>query len=42
MKLVKNEDGTVSFVSDGKILSFKGSNCTWNTYNEDKILIKQK
>ena len=42
MDLVKNEDGTVSFVSDGKILSYKGSNCTWKTYNEDKILIGQK
>lgn len=42
MELVNNEDGTVSFVSDGKILSYKGSNCTWKTYNEDNILIGQR
>lgn len=42
MELVKNDDGTVSFVNDGKILSYKGSNCTWKTYNEDNILIGQK
>lgn len=42
MELVNNEDGTVSFVSDGKILSYKGGNCTWKTYNEDNILIGQR
>lgn len=40
--LIRNDDGTVSFVSDEKILSFSNSNCTFVTYNANMIATRQK
>lgn len=41
LQLIQNEDGTVSFVSNGKILSYSSSSAVWDTYSGE-ILSKQK
>lgn len=41
LELIQNEDGTVSFVSDGKILSYSSGSVVWDNYT-GSIMTKQK